>query len=207
MEHLAAGLVLVTAITALNAVLTLALVRRWRSLTSSPPDAHDHHDHDHDGAPDLGIAPGSRMPAFSAVAADGSAVTRETLIGRPALVAFLSLDCSGCDDSLPAFAERARRVREAGGRVLATVVGVDAAGSELAARLRDLADHVVPEFLDAPVGARFGARYYPGFAHYDADGIAVTAGVGLAALDAPDGVRDVRDGVRKDTRDGETAAR
>ncbi|MEV4256462.1 hypothetical protein AB0J52_25150, partial [Spirillospora sp. NPDC049652] len=58
-----------------------------------------------------------------------------------------------------------------------------AADSDLAARLAGIADHVVPEFLDAPVGAAFGARLYPGFAHYGPDGIATAAGLSPDVLD------------------------
>ncbi|MEU5996163.1 redoxin domain-containing protein [Spirillospora sp. NPDC047418] len=184
MEYLVAGLVLAAALTALNLLLTVAAMRRWRAHATAPPDL-GHHDHDRPGGePELGIAPGDRMPAFTATAAGGATVTADGLAGRPALIAFLSLECPGCDDSVPGFAEHARRVRDAGGLVLATVVGVDAAGSDLAARLAGVADHVVPEFLDAPLGAAFGVRLYPGFAHYGPDGIATAAGIGLDGLDA-----------------------
>ncbi|MET7331784.1 redoxin domain-containing protein [Nonomuraea sp. NPDC005650] len=175
MEYLVAGLALVAAVTVLNVVLTLALVHRWRARMSGPPDAHHH-------SPELGIAPGDRMPGFTAITADGTTVTRDELAGRPVLIAFLSLDCEACDSSVPEFGERARRVRDAGGLVLATVVGVDAAESELVARLVDLVDHVVPEFLDSPVGALFGVRFYPGFAYYDPDGIATATSIGLQGL-------------------------
>ncbi|WP_149262497.1 redoxin family protein [Actinomadura sp. K4S16] len=183
MELLVAGLVLVAVLTALNLALTAAVVRRWRAGPDAPPGA-GHHGRS-GGEPELGIAPGDRMPEFRATAADGAMLTRDGLAGRPALIAFLSLDCPGCDDSVPGFAEHARLVRDAGGRVLATVVGADAAGSDLAARLAGVADHVVPEFLDAPLGAAFGVRYYPGFAHYGPDGIATAASVGLRGLDEP----------------------
>ncbi|MGW0803381.1 peroxiredoxin family protein [Nonomuraea sp. NPDC002799] len=181
MEYLVAGLLLVAALTALNVVLTLAVVRRRRARPSAPPGAHQHGPVSA-GDPELGIAPGDRMPDFTATTADGTTVTRAELAGRLALIAFLSLDCSGCDDSVPEFGEHARRVRAAGGRVLATVVGVDAAGGELTARLAGVADYVVPEFLDAPVGALFGARFYPGFAHYGSDGVVTAASVGLQGL-------------------------
>ncbi|GAA3716550.1 hypothetical protein GCM10022224_097710 [Nonomuraea antimicrobica] len=184
MEYLVAGLVLVAALTALNLVLTLAVVRRWRARVSTSPAAHPHR---HDsaslgGEPQLGIAPGDRMPGFSAITTDGATVTNDELAGRRALIAFLTLDCASCDDSVPEFGEHARRVRDAGGQVLATVVGVDAAGSELAARLVGVADYVVPELLDAPVGAAFGVRFYPGFAHYGPDGVATATSVGLQGL-------------------------
>ncbi|QKW38525.1 redoxin domain-containing protein [Actinomadura sp. NAK00032] len=190
MEYLVAGLLLATALTALNLLLTVAAMRRWRAHAAAPPDGgHQGHDHDHDpgrsgGGPELGIAPGDPMPAFTATDAGGATVTADGLAGRPALIAFLSLECPGCDDSVPGFAEHARRVRDDGGLVLATVVGVDAAGSDLAARLAGIADHVVPEFLDAPLGAAFGVRLYPGFVHYGPDGVATAAGLGLDELDA-----------------------
>lgn len=190
MEYLVAGLLLAAALTALNLLLTVAAVRRWRAHATAPPDGGHHghghgHDHGHDGGePELGIAPGDRMPAFTATAADGTTVTAADLAGRPALLAFLSLECPGCDDSVPGFAEHARRVRDAGGLVLATVVGVDAAGSDLAAQLAGVADHVVPEFLDAPLGTAFGVRLYPGFAHYGPDGVATATSVGLDRLNA-----------------------
>ncbi|TMR41114.1 peroxiredoxin family protein [Actinomadura geliboluensis] len=188
MEYLVAGLLLAAALTALNLLLTVAAVRRWRAHATAPPDGGHHgHDHGHGhggGEPELGIAPGDRMPAFTATAADGTTVTAADLAGRPALLAFLSLECPGCDDSVPGFAEHARRVRDAGGLVLATVVGVDAAGSDLAAQLAGVADHVVPEFLDAPLGTAFGVRLYPGFAHYGPDGVATATSVGLDRLNA-----------------------
>ncbi|MDR8411704.1 redoxin domain-containing protein [Nonomuraea sp. 3-1Str] len=182
MEYLVAGLVLVAALTAVNLVLTVAVTRRWRARMSAPPSPHHHGPASVHREPELGIAPGDRMPDFTATTADGATVTRAELAGRPALIAFLSLDCASCDDSVPEFGEHARRVRDAGGQVLATVVGVDAAGSELAARLVGVADHVVPEFLDAPVGTVFGARFYPGFALYGPDGVATAASVGLQGL-------------------------
>ncbi|GAA0341529.1 peroxiredoxin family protein [Actinoallomurus spadix] len=179
MQYLVAGLVLVAGLTTLNLVLTVALVRRWRARLSAPPAARPGH---LPRDPEPGIAPGDRMPEFTVTTAGGARLTRDEFAGRPALIAFLSLDCPGCDDSVPAFAEHARRVRDAGGRVMATVVGVDAGGSELAARLAGVADHVVPEFLDAPVGTAFGVRFYPTFAHYAPDGVATAAGVGLQRL-------------------------
>ncbi|MWA04358.1 redoxin domain-containing protein [Actinomadura sp. LD22] len=180
MGYLIAGLVLVAALTALNAALTAAVLRRRRARVGGAPAGHDHGPSG--GGPYLGIAPGDRMPAFAAATGAGATVTRDDLAGRPALLAFLSLDCPGCDDSVPEFAEHARRVRDAGGAVLATVVGVDAEGSDLAARLAGIADHVVPEPLDAPVGTAFGVRFYPGFARYGPDGVATAASVGLQGL-------------------------
>ncbi|ADI04167.1 hypothetical protein SBI_01046 [Streptomyces bingchenggensis BCW-1] len=182
MEYLVAGLVLVAVIAALNVVLTLAVVRRWRARVSAPPVVHDRGPIPFDGDPEPGIAPGDRMPGFTAVTTDGGTVTRDDLAGREALIAFLSLDCSGCDDSVPEFGERARQVRDAGGQVLAMVVGTDAADSKLTARLVGIADHVVPEHLNAPVSNLFGARFYPGFAHYGPDGVATATSIGMEGL-------------------------
>ncbi|MCP2342826.1 TlpA family protein disulfide reductase [Actinomadura rupiterrae] len=195
MEYLVAGLVLAAVVTALNLVLTVAVMRRWRARVGAAAAAHEHgpdqhgasppHDHGpelHGHATDLGIAAGHRMPEFTAATASGGTLTRDDLAGRPVLFGFLSLDCASCDESVPAFAEYARRVRDAGGQVVATVVGVDAGDSEMAARLADIADHVVPEFLDAPVGGAFGVLLYPGFAQYGPDGVATAAALDLAEL-------------------------
>ncbi|GAB3975642.1 hypothetical protein GCM10029978_060300 [Actinoallomurus acanthiterrae] len=82
MKYLVAGLVLVAVVTALNLVLTVAVVRRRRARMSAPPAAQ-HHRHDHvDRNPDLGIAPGDRMPEFTATTADGATVNRDELAGR-----------------------------------------------------------------------------------------------------------------------------
>src|SRR3954470_14295903 len=86
-EYLVAGLVLVAALAAVNAALTVAVTRRWRARMSAPPAAHHGHPGHHgpvavDGELELGIAPGDRMPAFTAVTAQGATVTREDLAGR-----------------------------------------------------------------------------------------------------------------------------
>ncbi|MEV6109769.1 redoxin domain-containing protein [Streptomyces sp. NPDC051940] len=187
MQYLVAGIALVAAVAAVNAALTLAVVRRWRARTAPAPAATTQPAADPgvpQELPPLGIEVGSRLPDFTAVTVDGRTVSAADVAGRELLVAFLSLDCGGCEDSLPELAARARELRADGGAVLATVVGIDSAGSELAARVAELADFAVAESLDEPLSRLFGVLFYPGFARYGADGTARAAGIGLAAMDA-----------------------
>ncbi|MFG2894821.1 peroxiredoxin family protein [Streptomyces sp. NPDC048248] len=179
MEFVASGVILVTVIAALNIALTWAVSRRWRQRIRAFSVSQHH------GAPfeaDLGIAVGDRMPVFTGTTATGETVTNQDLAGQEALIAFLSLDCPSCDASVPAFTEVAEAVRTRGGRIMATVVGIDAVNSELLSHVSASADFVIPEFLDAPFGNLFDARVYPCFVHYGHDGVVTASGYGLEGL-------------------------
>ncbi|MER6141384.1 redoxin domain-containing protein [Streptomyces sparsogenes] len=176
------GLVLVGVVSALNLVILLVVLRRWRELETVGAGGHSH------GFPTTGaissIRPGDRAPRFSARALDGTAVTERTLLGKETLVGFFSLTCKACVEAVPLFAGHAERLRADGGTSLAIVHGDDSAGSELAAMLSDVMDIVIAEDSDAVLSERYGARQYPSYAWYGPDGAVTTAGTGVAALRA-----------------------
>ena len=165
-----AGLVLVGVVGVLNLAILLTMLRRWRELaaTATPPAA--------------AVRMIDRIPAFSARAVDGTAVTERTLLGRETLVGFFSLTCKACVDSVPLFRGHAERLRAGGGVSLAIVHGDGAAGSELAAALDEVMDIVIAEDANAELSRRYGAENYPTYARYRADGMVTSAGAGVAAL-------------------------
>ncbi|MEU4577824.1 TlpA disulfide reductase family protein [Nonomuraea sp. ATR24] len=165
------GLVFVGVIGLVNLAILLVLLRRWRELGPAG------------GAGGRGIVRTiDRIPSFSAEALDGATVTERTLLGKESLVGFFSLTCEACVTAVPLFAAHAERLRAAGGISLAIVHGDDAAGSELAAMLRDTVDLVIAEDARAELSRRYGARNYPTYAWYGPDGVVTTAGAGVAAL-------------------------
>lgn len=168
-----AGLVLVGVVSVLNLAMLLIMLRRWRELAEA-------------AGPPAGRAAAVRMidriPAFSARAVDGTAVTERTLLGRETLVGFFSLTCRACADAVPLFAGHAERLRAGGGISLAIVHGDGAAGSDLAAALGEVMDLVIAEDANAELSRRYGAKNYPTYAWYGADGMVTSAGAGVAAL-------------------------
>lgn len=182
MRFAVVGLVLVGVVGALNLVILLVVLRRWRELE---PPGGDGHQHGSGGAGrQTGIRAGDRLPRFSARAVDGARVTERDLLGQEVLTGFFSLTCKACVDAVPLFAGHAERLRASGGTALAIVHGVDAAGSELAGLLTAAADIVIAEDATASLSQRYGARNYPSYARYGPDGVATAAGAGVSALRA-----------------------
>lgn len=167
------GLVLAGIVGMLNLAILLVVLRRWREVESAGLSATG------SGAAVRVI---DRIPNFSARTLDGDTVTDGTLHGKETLVGFFSLTCQACRDSVPVFAGHAGRLRATGGTSLAIVHGDDAAGSDLAAMLRDAMDLVIAEDATAELSKRYGAKHYPSFAWYDPNGMVTSAGVGIAAL-------------------------
>ncbi len=168
------GLVLVGIVSVLNLAILLIMLRRWRELAAAAGPAA--------ARAAGGVRMIDRIPAFSARAADGTPVTERTLLGRETLVGFFSLTCKACVDSVPLFAGHAERLRAGGGVSLAIVHGDGAAGSDLAAALDEVMDLVITEDANAELSRRYGAKNYPTYAWYGADGMVTSAGAGIAAL-------------------------
>ncbi|MQY12894.1 hypothetical protein SRB5_30330 [Streptomyces sp. RB5] len=167
MIYLTAGLVLVGAVTVLNLLLTLAVIRRLRRQESHQ-------------RPEMtsGPAVGSRLPAFTAVSVGGDEVSDVRLAGRSAALTFLSTGCPACDaavNDLPEFAERTGMDAEQ----LVVVIAADdeAQAAEMAGRLTGLATVVV----EGPVGGistRYGVSATPTTVLAGADGLVTYAQAG-----------------------------
>ncbi|MFF3394124.1 peroxiredoxin family protein [Streptomyces sp. NPDC002669] len=151
MPYVITGLVLVGAVALLNLVLLVIIMRRWQEVEAVRR---------RQDFASQGPQPGDVLPEFTATAVGGRTVTRDDFRSGELLLGVFSHDCPSCVDSLPDFTERADRVRAAGGRVLALVIGAEAEGSGLTAQLAGPADEVVPGPEAAPL---FRALRVPGF--------------------------------------------
>lgn len=173
MLYLAVVVLLVGALTVLNLVLTLGVVRRLRehtALLSAAPSS----------AP-LMLAAGEQADEFVASTVDGEPVARDLLAGHT-VVAFLSTSCTPCRERLPELIETARAA--AGGRrqVLAVINGSDErTAQEYAERLAPVA-RVVVEPPRGPVTTAFGVRAFPSFAIVDDRGVIAVSNVDLREL-------------------------
>ncbi|MFI9584360.1 TlpA disulfide reductase family protein [Streptomyces sp. NPDC052236] len=173
------GLVVVGVVTALNLVVLLVVLRRWRELETSGGGPQGHNSA---SLGESGIQSGGRIPRFSARALDGTEVTERSLLGREVLVGFFSLTCKACVEAVPHFAGHAERLRATGGTTLAIVHGVDSAQSELAAMLSAAVDVVIAEDSEAELSKQYGAKHFPSHARYGPDGVVTTAAAGVSAL-------------------------
>ncbi|MEU9024770.1 hypothetical protein [Actinomadura sp. NPDC048394] len=81
------ALVLAGVVGVVNLIILLAVLRRWRALEAAGPPA---------AGTFSGVRIIDRIPAFSARALDGTAVTERTLLGKETLVGFFSTTCGAC---------------------------------------------------------------------------------------------------------------
>ncbi|MFF3953299.1 peroxiredoxin family protein [Streptomyces sp. NPDC001890] len=151
MPYVIVGLVLVGAVTLLNLVLLMVILRRWQELEA----VRRRRDFAAEGP-----QPGDGLPEFTATALSGRTVDQDGFRSGELLLGVFSHDCPSCTDSLPDFAEQADRARAAGGRVLALVIGDEAVGSSLTTQLAGTADEVLPGPAASPL---FRALRVPGF--------------------------------------------
>ncbi|GAA2317054.1 hypothetical protein SVIO_070720 [Streptomyces violaceusniger] len=150
MPLLAAVVVFVGALCALDLILTLGVIKRLREQTtllakmSGPPPA---------------ISIGEEIGEFEATTVDGEPVSRELLTGET-LVAFFSPTCGPCKEKLPAFVDHVRALPAGGTQALAVVVGEADDAAAFLAELSPVA-RVVLEGVGGPLGKAFQASAYP----------------------------------------------
>jgi hypothetical protein len=157
-EVLLAAVLLLTALSLLNLVLLLGVVRRLREHESRLAAA-ELAGMAGEGPAEL-IAPvGSRVAEFSARTVDGRSLDKEAL-ATPALVGFFSPGCDSCHERLPDFR---RAAADNAGRALAVVVRDGADVDPLVGELERVAS-VVVEDPDGPLTSAFGVRGFPVFA-------------------------------------------
>lgn len=163
------AVLLLTALTLLNLVLLLGVVRRLREHETRIAGIAE------GGAePEIMAPVGHRVGDFTAETVDGRQVDRATL-GMPALVGFFSPACDVCHERVPDFRKAAE---EHLGSVLAVVIRDGKDPAELVADL-DGAASVVLDEPDGPVAAAFGVRGFPAFALVGEGGVVQARGYEL----------------------------
>ena len=121
--------------------------------------------------------PGTPVPAFSAVAVDGSSVGPADLAGADRIMAFLTTDCSSCHDQVPALRDLDQAVW---GRPLVVIIGDPAARSEMVAALAEHAT-VVEEEDRGRIATAFDIHEFPAVMSVGI-GVIHTAAHGLAKV-------------------------
>lgn len=160
MAYVVAGAVLAGAVSLLNLVLTLAVIRRLREHTEllsrrneGPPE------------PQVMLAAGEAPTAFEVAAKDGDRITNATHTDH-SLVAFMSPGCDACHEQLPDFIAYAERFPGGRDARVAIVVGAGDGSEELITRLEAVA-RVVEEEPKGAMSTAFGVNGYPAYAVVD----------------------------------------
>ncbi len=171
MPYLIAAVLILGAMTAVNLLLTVGVIRRLREHTeilSAPPDAFQ----------DAIVAAGESPAPFTAQTTAGSAVSLDDLDG-PALFVFFTPNCKACRQKLPAF----RAEAAAWDRVYAVVAEDGGDTAEMAAAISDVAQ-VIVETGQPVVTEAFGVRGFPAWALVDR-GTVLRSTVGTGPLPIP----------------------
>ncbi|MFC4531425.1 TlpA disulfide reductase family protein [Sphaerisporangium dianthi] len=164
MAYVAATMVLIGLLSALNLLLSVGVIRRLREHSAELATLRSGGTASNGGLVSLGdvaLRDGSPIGEFTAVTVDGESVTLGSFGDRP-LVGFFSPDCTPCKEQLPAFVEFA--ADRPGGRDtrLAIVVGTSEEAAETVERLRPVAT-VVVESDGGPIQKAFGVTGFPAF--------------------------------------------
>jgi hypothetical protein len=165
---LAAAVVVVGAIAALNLLLTFGVIRRLREhqdLIGGDAGA---------GGVPMAVGVGEPIAPFSATAVDASPVSRDRLTG-PTLVGVFGVGCPACAEMLARFVSRAAAFPGGRQAVLAVVVaGDEGGGASYVDALTGVAV-VVREGHRGPVCSALGVTGYPTFALVGPDGVLLAA--------------------------------
>lgn len=180
MVFLLAGIVVLAALTLLNLVLTLGVIRRLREHTALLGRRSDPADEDH--TPTLPVD--AVVPDFTATTVDAVVVSRGSL-ASDTLVGFFSLGCDACDAMVPEFVDVAATMPGGRDRVLAVVEAFPGYDDPHSATLSEVA-HVVVEPPGTPgLVAAFGVTAFPSVCIVDSAGRVVATGRRLAELPLP----------------------
>jgi peroxiredoxin len=178
MALLVGWMIVLSALTLLNLLFTLGVVRRLREHTKLLSRSS--------GADGVGVmtAAGERVRDFSAATADGVRVSRASF-AAPTLVGFFSPQCKACGERLPRFVSAAAAVPSRQAQVMAVIVGGD---EDEVARLRGELGAVATVLTDSDQGEivrAYGVTGYPAFAVVDADGLVLSSGYDLDQISLP----------------------
>lgn len=162
MGYLYALVAVLSAISILNLLLTLGIIRRLRSRSMSRPVNYP------------GVLPvGAVVGDFVAGDLRGRPVSRDELSGHT-VVGFFSPGCSSCVERLPDFVAASAAFGPE--RSLAVVVGDDESAGEYLPSLAAVA-RVVLQDPDGPLISAFSVSAFPTFFVVDATGRVVAAGL------------------------------
>jgi thiol-disulfide isomerase/thioredoxin len=166
MPFLIAAVVLVAVLGMLNLLLTLAIVRRMRTMNPVQP-------------PPEPLPIGSAIRPFTATTIDGRTVSERDLRGGQTLVGYFSPGCPPCEAARPSFITYAAGLdRE---RVLAVIVDETGTAGDEAVALEAVARVVVASEADTVVDA-LSAHGYPAVFLLDEDGRVVAVDTTVQGL-------------------------
>jgi hypothetical protein len=170
MGYLYALVAVLTAISVLNLLLTLGIIRRLRSRPASR------------SADDSGVLPiGAVAGEFAARDLRNRPVSRDDLSGRT-LVGFFSPGCSSCRERLPDFVAASATFGPE--RSLAVVLGGTESAGEYLPALEPVA-RVVPQDPDGPLISAFSVSAFPTFFVVDATGRVLAGGHTIDDVSVP----------------------
>ncbi|MFF0445779.1 TlpA family protein disulfide reductase [Streptomyces sp. NPDC004609] len=153
MVYVSVALLLLGAVTALNLVLNLAVIRRLRRHEEERKRPYE--------TVDSGPPTGEPLPVFTAVATDGTPVTSDALKGREAALTFLSTSCGVCVTAAGDLPEFARRTGMDAAQMVVVIAGDDeTAAQEMMAPLAGVAT-VVREETSGPLSTRYTIEATP----------------------------------------------
>ncbi|GAA3481502.1 TlpA disulfide reductase family protein [Streptomyces yanii] len=178
MSYAITGLALLAAVTLVNALLTFAVVKRWRAMMAAPAPAAAA-----SGPPALAVHEGDHTPAFTLHTPRGE-VSESTLAGHPALVCFLRPDCGPTRESLPEIQRWAEANTPSGAHLVAVINGQPTEAGPLLEAVGPLTELTATEPPNGPVAGAFGVRHHPTFVLLDADGTITETGIGQGSLPA-----------------------
>ncbi|RKS09256.1 redoxin [Nocardiopsis sp. Huas11] len=176
MGILIVAVVLSTALTLFNLMLTLAVVRRLRA-TEGPPGRTVPR------APDLEEIPvGTRVPDFTARSTAGTKVSSAERLGDRAVYAFFDTGCGVCEDQLQPLVDFVHGAGLAPDQVIAFIGDEQGEADRYSSVVADHAT-VVLQNLQGEACRAFGLRGIPAFVLADADGTVVRSSVEVADLE------------------------
>jgi thiol-disulfide isomerase/thioredoxin len=175
MVYIVAALVLVAAVTVLNLLFTLGVIRRLREHTELIALGGAGHS---DGALEGVLAAGETVGGFTATSVDGHRVDQDGF-AEGAMVGFFSPNCGPCRERLPEFVALAGAVPAEQRQVFAVVIGDEDATTEMVTRLRGVAT-VVTGTAAEPMAEAFGTTAYPALYRMAAGGVVAASGHSMA---------------------------
>jgi hypothetical protein len=174
---LSAAVVVVGALTVLNLILTLGVLKRLREQAEQQANTGSSE------PTDPIMQPGETPDDFDVVSVDGEPVTRDGVSGLR-LVAFVSPLCDMCEAQIPGLLDRAASMPGGRENVLVVVIGKGEGTAEYAEKFRDVAK-VVVEPGNGQVNRAFRLGGVPAFGLLDEEARIVRSTIAIDRLDVP----------------------